>query len=82
MSADAKRSESDMMVCASCDKSEAGDIKLKNCACYLVKYCSLNVRRIIDRNINESAKNERLNCVMNCYSSNRKAAILGTVRYA
>ena len=35
-----------MMVCASCGKSEAGDIKLKNCnACYLVKYCSIKCQK-------------------------------------
>src|SRR6056300_1273753 len=34
----------DMMCCASCGKAEVDDVKLKKCACDLVKYCSVACR--------------------------------------
>ena len=30
-----------VMLCASCGTAEGDDIKLKKCACHLVKYCSV-----------------------------------------
>jgi hypothetical protein len=30
-----------MMRCASCGKAEVDEVKLKKCACDLVKYCSV-----------------------------------------
>ena len=34
-----------MMFCASCGAAEGDDIKLKKCACYLVKYCSVKCQK-------------------------------------
>ena len=34
----------DMMCCAFCGKAEVDDVKLKGCACKLVKYCSVDCR--------------------------------------
>ena len=42
----AATSESDiMMFCASCGTAEDDDIKLKKCACHLVKYCSVKCQK-------------------------------------
>jgi hypothetical protein len=35
----------DMMCCASCGKAEVDDVKLKKCACDLVKYCSVECQK-------------------------------------
>jgi len=40
---------------------------------------ALNVRESIDRSINVSARNGRLNCMMKFYSNSLKAAISGIV---
>src|SRR6056300_569681 len=34
-----------MMCCASCGKAEVDDVKLKKCACNLVKYCSVDCQK-------------------------------------
>ncbi len=34
-----------MLCCASCGKAEVDDVKLKNCACNLVKYCSVDCQK-------------------------------------
>ena len=34
-----------MMCCASCSKAEVDDVKLKKCACDLVKYCSVDCQK-------------------------------------
>ena len=46
MSAAAASESSDtMMFCASCGTAEGDDIKLKKCACHLVKYCSVKCQK-------------------------------------
>ena len=35
----------DMACCASCGKAEVDDVKLKKCACKLVKYCSVDCQK-------------------------------------
>ena len=34
-----------MMCCANCGKAEVDDVKLKLCACNLVKYCSVSCQK-------------------------------------
>ncbi len=36
---------SDMSCCASCGKAEVDDVKLKRCACNLVKYCNVDCQK-------------------------------------
>ena len=43
---------------------------------------ALDVGKIINQITKTTVRNERLNYVMNCYSNNLKAGILGTVRSA
>ena len=45
MSADSESTDDVMMCCASCGKAEVDNIKLKKCACNLVKYCSVDCQR-------------------------------------
>ena len=41
----AKEAEEMMPCCASCGTAEGDDIKLKKCACQLVKYCSVKCQK-------------------------------------
>ncbi len=45
MSADLESTDDVIMCCASCGKAEVDDVKLKNCGCNLVKYCSVDCQR-------------------------------------
>ena len=45
MSAAAESESDTMLLCASCGIAEGDDIKLKKCACYLVKYCSVKCQK-------------------------------------
>ncbi len=40
-----KKSDGTMLFCASCGTAEVGDVKLKKCACYLVRYCSVKCQK-------------------------------------
>mmetsp|Transcript_25402 Transcript_25402/g.37442 ORF Transcript_25402/g.37442 Transcript_25402/m.37442 type:complete len:94 (-) Transcript_25402:224-505(-) len=74
MSADAESDK--MMCCASCGTPEVDDVKLKIAPlANSFDIAASNVRRIIGRSINETARREWLNYVTKFYSSNRKAAI-------
>ena len=66
--------------CAYCGISEVDEVKLKECDnCDLVRYCSDG--KIINCSTKKSVRSEPLNYMMNFCSSNRKAPILGTVRF-
>jgi hypothetical protein len=45
MSADLEVADSMVMCCASCGKAEVDDVKLKQCACKLVRYCSVECQK-------------------------------------
>jgi len=45
MSADSESTDAVMVCCASCGKAEVDDVKLKKCACDLVKYCSVECQK-------------------------------------
>jgi hypothetical protein len=47
-------------LCACCGKAGVDEIKLKKCACNLVKYCSVNVRKIIAQSTRENVRREWL----------------------
>ncbi len=45
MSADLEAAAADMSCCASCGKAALDDVKLKKCACELVKYCTVQCQK-------------------------------------
>ena len=73
--------EVDTFCCASCGVAEVDDVKLVQCDdCDLVRYCSDDCQRYHKARTRKRARKERLNYVMNCYSSNRKVLIVGTAQ--
>src|SRR6056300_1491867 len=45
MSGESEAAAADMSCCASCGKAALDDVKLKKCACELVKYCSVDCQK-------------------------------------
>ena len=71
-----------MMCCASCGKAAVDDVKLKKCACDLVKYCSVDCQKNLVQSIKKHAKSGWLKYVMIGCSLNLMRAILENVRFA
>ena len=68
-------------VCACCGIAGVDDVKLKDCngGCDLVKYCTMNVRKIIERSMWKNAGRELLSYVMTNSSLSLMGLILGNV---
>src|SRR6056300_2076408 len=45
MSGELEAAAADVSCCASCGKAAVDDVKLKKCACLLVKYCSVECQK-------------------------------------
>ena len=76
--------EAESLCCASCGIKENDDIKLKKCnGCHLVRYCGVECQKEHRPKHKKECKKRAAELYeMSYYSSNRKAAILGTVRSA
>jgi hypothetical protein len=82
MSTEVAVAEDNMMCCASCGIAPVDDVKLKKCACNLVKYCSaLTARKTTDRSIKSCVRKEWLNYVMINYLKSLKEVVSVTARF-
>jgi hypothetical protein len=70
--------EADENVCANCGIVAVDHVKLKKCACNLVKYCSVGCQKQHrPKHKREHARNGCLKYTMTSYSGNPIAVILG-----
>ena len=81
MTSEEDNEEGGDMCCASCGIAEIDDIKLRNVMA-VISYAAMNVRKIIKQSTKKTAKSERLNYVMSCYSSSQKVLIRVTAQSA
>ena len=70
------------MCCASCGKAEVDDVKLKKCACNLLKYCSVECQRNHRPQHKKTCKQRRLKYVKIGCSVSPMATIMESVRFA